>query len=360
MAFPDGWSHRWPIAINADSVISSPVADWPCLITDAHVPAGAWAQMQATGADLRFSLDEAGATELYYDAPRLSVAGESAHLYVAVPSLASGADTTIWAWVGNAEATAPSAAWMQQTYPASIAAWWPMEEGAGTTVGDRTGNGYDGSLSAGASWDGYTVAVPGAEYIGIATPPAPGLGDWSFLWRSYASTTTSFNVYVDARTSPSGWGIHTSTANKLAIRYTFLSTVEITGITDAQPTGVWMSGGVVVDRDDVASFYQDGSSVGSPVSTAAFAAIDIPSVAMRIGGQHEGYVPQSFNGFYDCAAYFSRTVSADENALFHAMLSAPATFAAAGELVAVGGSIIRPRGPRTLRMGPRTILSGVI
>ena len=112
MAFPDGWGYKWPIAINADSVISSPVADWPCLVTDAHFPAGAWAQMQATGADLRFSLDEAGATELYYDAPRLSVSGTSAHLYVAVPSLASGADTTIYGWVGNAEATAPSAAWM--------------------------------------------------------------------------------------------------------------------------------------------------------------------------------------------------------------------------------------------------------
>jgi len=46
MAFPDGWSHQWAIPINADSVITSAVTDWPCLVTDAYFPAGAWALVQ--------------------------------------------------------------------------------------------------------------------------------------------------------------------------------------------------------------------------------------------------------------------------------------------------------------------------
>lgn len=57
MAFPDGWGYRWPIAIHADSVITSPVSAWPCLITDVHFPAGAWAHMNADASDLRFSSD---------------------------------------------------------------------------------------------------------------------------------------------------------------------------------------------------------------------------------------------------------------------------------------------------------------
>ena len=128
MAFPDGWRYRWPIAIHAHSVITSPVSAWPCLVTDVHFPAGAWAQMNADASDLRFSSDEAGLSELYYDAPRISVAGQSAHLYVQVPTLASTEDTTIWAWVGNAEATAPSAAWKRNTYSNAFAACYHFEE----------------------------------------------------------------------------------------------------------------------------------------------------------------------------------------------------------------------------------------
>lgn len=206
MAFPTGWGYKWPIVINADSVISSPVADWPCLITDAHFPAGAWALMQATGADLRFSSDEAGTTELYYDAPRLSVAGESAHLYVAVPSLASTADTTIYGWVGNAEATAPTAAWKRNTYSNAYTVYYHFEEAIwnGTTgeVKNAVADDSHGTSGSGAVVTTGLLGSGGGEFDpegesggGTARVEVPGLPSYrpgEYWSKSYIHSTGTY------------------------------------------------------------------------------------------------------------------------------------------------------------------------
>lgn len=350
MAFPDGWGYKWPIAINADSVISSPVADWPCLVTDAHFPAGAWAQMQPTGADLRFSLDEAGTTELYYDAPRLSVAGESAHLYVAVPSLASGADTTIWAWVGNAEATAPSAAWKQSTYPADVMGMWPLTEGTGTLAADRTSNArhiplipYPG-WEASENWDwvatadGWGIQTGGGmRALNAITSINETVTAASVLMRTHAQWTsachamnvpgTSADVMYAATTSypykPSCSAIAACWSDATA-RSTFVNSNPAAGGSIVHAIG----GGQMAS-------YLNGAVENSVSTDGATLSLNMTNMRFFARYRDVAHLATPVSSFI----LLKRVVTADEVAIHHLMLSSPATFATAGELVAVGGDV---------------------
>lgn len=346
MAFPDGWSHKWPIAINADSVISSPVADWPCLVTDDHFPAGAWALMQATGADLRFSSDEDGSTEIYYDDPRLSVAGESAHLYVRVPSLAASADTTIYAWVGNDSATAPTTAWKQNTYPADIAAWWPIEEGAGATVGDRTVNASDGSMTN-VTW----AAEDGGEALEFVPAASPNITVANQLAHlSGNAVSFMFRMRFDGGHSKvllhQDWLGHSGARFGLLIplwtstqRWEWRVYVGDHRVTTYGPTppttGVWQSIVGVYDGANVI-LYIDGVEVSRAPLTGN---INPANATCYIGTRGTDYF---FDGGIGMFGAMNAALTADEAAIHHLMLSDPATWATAGELESVGGGIIYP------------------
>lgn len=345
MAFRDGWSHWWPIAIHANSVITSPVSAWPCLITDVHFPAGAWAQMNADASDLRFSSDEAGLSELYYDAPRISVAGQGAHLYVQVPTLASTKATTIYAWVGNAAATAPSAAWMQNTYPADWAAFWPMEEGTGTAVGDRTANARHGMLTNmdASNWvaginGGYALQFGGnasAEYVAIANTASFTQATMAACVRR-AATADTLNVAISTQADSSRVLTHSNGAVLLGA---FPITVDNVTPTGASWTnGAWETYAAAIQRGTpgLAEFYHNATRyvVGTGVSTAW-----TTGTLWQIGARNGGL---NWSGDIDSAFILSRPITADEAAVHHAQFD-PATWASAGELVEVGGgAVYRP------------------
>ncbi len=356
MAFPDGWGYRWPIAIHADSVITSPVSTWPCLVTDAHFPEAAWNYMQATGADLRFSADEAGTSELYYDAPRLSVAGQSAHLYVQVPTLASTADTTIWAWVGNAEATAPSAAWMQNTYPADWAAFWPMEEGTGTTVGDRTENANHGTLTNGPTWaagEGGAVvecaepddfvdcgAMPqllgAAQITVIVRCRVNAIGDFQPLWAQTVGANDANGIAITAGS--------VGTLNRYYCKVS--SGSNAFGIVNgAIDIGVWHTEALVFDGTGTGNpgrlkMYRDGTalSIAAFLGTIPAATSSTPN-PFRLNAVNAAEPRPAITFAYACA--LSRALSADELRVHNAQFT-PATWASAGALVAVGGGAVLP------------------
>lgn len=358
MAFPNGWSHRWPIAINADSVITSPVSAWPCHVTDVHFPAAAWAQMNADASDLRFSSDEAGTVELYYDAPRISVAGQSAHLYVQVPTLASTKATTIWAWVGNAEATAPSAAWMQNTYPSDIAGWYAMQEGTGATVYDRTANARHGTAYNAPTW---TQAADGSWYLAFEATSS----QYVDLGSAYSFGANPFTVAsriicsnlapIIAITSRSGFatggyefmlGID-STPGRVGMRYqdTSAKSLYVNGLGD----GAWRTFMAVATADTM-TLRISGSAVGS----AARGTIT-NSQNLMIARRDTLYARVEVGP----TMLWSRAITDDESALHDFMLSAPATFAQAGELVAVGGGAV-PMIYRAARRRSRTLIPGMV
>lgn len=322
MAFPDDWSHKWPININADSVISSPVADWPCLVTNAHFPAEAWALMNADGSDLRFSSDEDGASELYYDDPRLDVAGESAHLYVGVPSLASGADTTIYAWVGNAEVTAPSAAWKQNTWPLSlIECVYPMQEGSGLTLYDRSANGYTCTLVSEDAWQsdgsgGYYLDTTQGRFTPDQKPADYNELHWFARCKSEAGAGRIRSIYVaNMHFYFRDGDVVESRSYSLDPQRLNVENIDI--VSSVRTWGLTWDG---ITR----SLYIDGVQEAGP-QTPAGSVDDARLESLGYGIDH-----------YENLWEFVRAPSADEAALHHLMLSDP-TWAEAGELEAVGG-----------------------
>ena len=366
MAFPDGWTKRWPININADSVTTGLVSDWPCLVTDQHFPAAAWANLQATGADLRFSSDEAGLTELYYDAPRLDVAGQEAHLYVRVPSLLASEDTVIYGWCGNAGASAPSAAWKQNTYQSDIVGWWPMEEGTGITVGDRTSNANHGTMTnmdPGTDWvqdanGDWAIDFDGTnDCIDLGTNVMNGLSDYTVLAYVYgadgafakdraifgywtAGANQQLACWMDNYT-PDRWG--------MALRDSGF-TIEI-GYGGTATEKIWTHLGLRWDGDvsDAVSIYVDGVNVTSAISGSGGGAILTSGANNLIGAD------QDRGNWMGRIAHIAvgDSLTSDEIACHHLMLSDPATWATAGALESTGaGGPYLYHGRALGRIGP--------
>lgn len=387
MAFPDGWSHKWPIAINADSVISSPVTDWPCLITDAHFPEGAWALMQATGADLRFSLDADGATELYYDAPRLSVAGESAHLYVRVPSLASTADTTIYGWVGNGSATAPSATWMRNTYSNAFAACYHFEEaiwngttgevknavadsnhgtsggGAVVTTGLLGSGGGDfdpeGETGGGLARVVLPTRGPGAywsnTYIGGTYVLAPRAGTGSCWFRQPTGRAVVNGVLFGCGNDSSGYYVELQTTGiVLMVGGGSAYKVWLTAL-GSYADDAWHHVACSfrnVDGDWQAALYVDGLKAvdWTACPTAVNGSYNDATVIGCRNWTWAGNFSSGTDALIDEVEFttYGTYRSDDWIAAVYANGSAPATFATAGELVAVGGASRAYFGTRNL------------
>jgi len=334
--FANGWSYKWPIAINADSVISSSVTDWPALITDQHFPADVWAEMQATGADLRFTSDEAGNNELYYDDPILDVATEKARLYVQVPTLASGADTTIYAWVGNAGASAPDAAFKQSTYSSDIKGWYPIEEGSGTTIGDRTSNSYDfeTNLMDNGDWvqeadDSWSLTFSGLNGVYAGRNDSCGMPRFSasILTRFYAPSSVDGGALVKIGDSSSGYGLGMG-----GTRWEYAGDYLL-GLHEAKawrsptpqisvPDSSWYSAGYVVGSSGDNTFYLDGTLAGSMTDA------DIVTPANLSG--FGGYNQRQLTGSIGHVALFGIEATADQNAVYNLMLDDPSAWAVAG------------------------------
>lgn len=107
MAFPTGWSGRQKITIDATKVSgTSNFTNMPILIKDSNIPDAAYAAMLTTGADIRFSSDLAGTTELAFEIVAIDTTAKTAELWVKIPTLDYDDNTIIYMWYGNASATA--------------------------------------------------------------------------------------------------------------------------------------------------------------------------------------------------------------------------------------------------------------
>ncbi len=68
MAFPTGWSYRCSLTIDNTKVSGTTnLTNFPVLLTEVNFPSTIFDNTQATGADLRFTSDEAGTTELAFE-----------------------------------------------------------------------------------------------------------------------------------------------------------------------------------------------------------------------------------------------------------------------------------------------------
>jgi len=108
MAFPTGWLRKCELVIQ-NGKIDDTLSNFPVLLTQTTLPAEmmdsdlrATVAAQEDGGDIRFSSDEAGSSQLACEIVTWTQASDPANavveIHVEVPSIASGADTSIWVW----------------------------------------------------------------------------------------------------------------------------------------------------------------------------------------------------------------------------------------------------------------------
>jgi hypothetical protein len=123
------------------------------LIDETNMPSeifGGEYQARSDGADIRFSTDTGGATELARDIVNFSLTSNVAQVWVRVPSISSSTNTTIYMWYDNSSATEPA---KNSTYGAgntwsSYKCVYHLEEVTNNTASgykDATNNNYHGT-----------------------------------------------------------------------------------------------------------------------------------------------------------------------------------------------------------------------
>jgi len=120
MAFPVGYLHRVPLIINQFDV-GSDLTDWTLIfdqnfnavLTQVGGPldADGLRPILANGADIRFSTDQAGTSEIAVDVRKAisnnNPSSGTLQIAVKIPFVSSNVNTQIWMWWGNSAAVKP-------------------------------------------------------------------------------------------------------------------------------------------------------------------------------------------------------------------------------------------------------------
>lgn len=144
MAFPIGWTGKKLITIDNTKVSgSNNLTDFPVLIKDGNIPSDAYAAMLSTGADIRFTSDIAGTTELPFQIVAINTGANTCEIWVKVPTVSHNTDTIFYMWYGNAGATAYAASdtyGSQNVWRSEYKGVYHLQEVSGTR-NDSTANG---------------------------------------------------------------------------------------------------------------------------------------------------------------------------------------------------------------------------
>ena len=168
-----------------------------------------------------------------------------------------------------------------------LVAYWPLDEGSGTTTADKSGNGDDGSLLNGPTWS--TSGFPGATFADPASLVFDGVNDFvSFglraipaneapktvsLWYSQAATGTGRQNLV-ALTNYAGTMPYGTQIGLEGGKPTVWVTSEATGlITAAAPVAAGWHHIAYTYDGAVHRLYGDGQLIGEVTRTSVSAVV---------------------------------------------------------------------------------------
>lgn len=155
--------------------------------------------------------------------------------------------------------------------------WYTFSEGTGTTVGDASGNGHDGTLSGGASWSTASNGAGAVELDGASGYVEMPDG----VLTDSADVSVSTNVYIDAASANPFWiftfGSSLDPTTAAGTKYFGLLTdrggnTRATISTDrwsaeqnaakgsALASGVWKNVAVTISGSTM-TFYEDGNKI---------------------------------------------------------------------------------------------------
>lgn len=189
------------------------------------------------------------------------------------------------------EATRLLAEWKEPAVDLKIpspSAYWPFDEGTGTTVRDASGQGHDGTLVGSAEWvpgrKGQALHFSKNQYVLINQSEALELGASDFTIAAWVRTTQGGTVLCklkpDGKWMPNGKSFHIR-KNGLAMEGGWVGVVQgSTAVNDGQ----WHHVAVGFHQSSKNVYlYVDGQRTGDgPLQLAA----DPEGAVIRIGGGH--------------------------------------------------------------------------
>lgn len=206
--------------------------------------------------------------------------------------------------------------------PQDMVAYWPMDEGAGTTTIDASGNGHTGILVNGPQWwVGTGLGFDGVDdHVDVGTFDVAGgaltLAAWIYpedltncvasdcRILSKATGTAENDHYFMLSTIESGG----STRLRFRLK-TDNSTSTLIAATGNLPEDTWVHAAAVYDGTNM-HLYLDGVLVGSLGKTGSLTGN--PSVPVWIGGNPPGSTERPWAGGIDEVRIYDRALSVGE------------------------------------------------
>ncbi len=181
MAFPVGWGKKHKIVIDNTKVGGGiDFIDIPIVLVTANFLTSAFDNSDNGGGDIRFSSDAAGVTRLACEIVRWVIGTDEAVVWVKIPTLDTGADTTIYVWydkTGEIQPAVDAAYGREAVWSNGYQGVWHAES---TSWVDSSGNNYDltnngAAAVAGLNGGGMDFELTESDYADIADASAPNL-----------------------------------------------------------------------------------------------------------------------------------------------------------------------------------------
>lgn len=261
---------------------------------------------------------------------------------------------------------------LDRTHPLAqgLVGCWLMNEGGGLSVHDYSGNDNSGLLENGPVWspgvDGWACAFPGTtDSARLPAASFPNGDAWSFVVRMQMTAKASIDMWQPfvsyLHYNADGGMMLRTFGTKFPSQIILQFGKSVTSVSGALYQNVWYDL-CVTYKDAHSTVYQDGVVVLEVDRTYVPATVDYLRLARRQSNSGTGVADYSYCSI-SCYANWDRALTADEVAWLaaepYAMFVRPDRWRRVFDFGESGG-IIRPRGPRTLRVGPRMILGGVI
>jgi biopolymer transport protein ExbB len=304
MAADIWWNEKWParkkitVDLTANGIPITESVGSPAVLVRLHSGNFAFG-CKEDGSDLRFVAAD-GKTALPFHIESFNTVFGEAFVWVKIPDLKPGAQTTIWLYYGNQGPDAVKVDDAKGTYDSDMALVYHFAE-KGVAPSDSTGNPKNGAQNAGTSVDamiasGLRLGAKGAVKIPATAP---------LVWRAGVAMTWSAWVKPNALQPNAVIFKRAEGANSFVIGLNNGAPyVEVKGAGGTQRSGegvaftanTWHHLAVVASGS-VISVYLDGEPFGTPLS-APLPALNSPSsIGMDTAADAPGVL--GFNGDID-------------------------------------------------------------
>ncbi len=188
---------------------------------------------------------------------------------------------------------------------------WDFDECSGTLAADRSGNGYNGTLTSSPTWStdtpfgtGCSILFSGSNYVALANTASLDLGQTFTIsaWIKPAAAATGWHDVWGGNTNDASFGFNSAGGGTM--RFTKTNIIDAPVSTRAVTAGNWHHVAAVFSAGTL-SYYVDGQSAG----TFTFAQTFVPGVN-RIGARVSS--AGSFNGRIDAVRVFTKGLTARE------------------------------------------------